>query len=365
MEDKEVKLDIIIPSFRVSFHLISQIVQLPKPEQLICAYLIIIDNPNKEISPKFKKLISDQGLIVEKNRINLGASLTRNKGINLSKSKWILFLDDDIIPDPSLLFEYYRFIINPKSSNYLGAIGATLFPKPINSFTNGIQKSQILTFFGISNWYETLKWGTTSNILIYKEKIGNERFSDKFPKNGGGEDIDFFLRVSKNNNQEFKSLSVAMVKHPWWDEGKRSYKRFFRWAYGDSLLPELHKEHQYYNFPNYIETFLLLIIPLFIKYGIVSTLVILFLLFIVNTFVEYCKIFIQQKQTNIFYAIESNIIRNANDLGRIVGNIRRGNFLFFFKRFDYFCDGKHIRTERLFAFYFFITILIILICYNL
>jgi len=364
MEGEIAELDVIIPSFRVSFYYLNQIVQLQKPKLLVCNYYIIVDNPIKSISDKIEELGRKHNVKIVVNKTNLGASMSRNYGIELSKAEWLLFLDDDVVPHKALLFEYYNFIVSSISSEYLGAIGTTKFPAPINSFTHGIYTSQILTFFGIASWYRTTKWGTTSNLLINRGKIGEERFSNKFPKNGGGEDIDFFLRISKNHLQDFKSTPNAVVFHLWWNEGKRSYKRFFRWAYGDSLLPKLHKEHKYYNFPNLIETSLLIMIP-FIFFGMLDIVMIFGLFVFNNLLVECYKIYVQQNKINLIHAFESNVIRNANDLGRIIGSLKRGNLFFLFERFDYFCDGKHIKTERRYAFYFLITNLISLLCYKL
>ena len=64
---------------------------------------------------------------------------------------------------------------------------------------------------------------------------------------------------------------------------------------------------------------------------------------------EYVKLTVNKKIFNPLTAIESSMVRNSNDLGRVLGNLSRGNWRFIGERFDYFCDGKHIGNERLWA----------------
>ena len=110
----------------------------------------------------------------------MGASGTRNKGIDLATHDWILFLDDDIIPNDNLLEIYSDIIENNRDAT--GFVGVTNFPDPINSFTEGIRVSDILTFFPIAKYEKELSWGVTANLVLHRKKLGNFRFSDKFPK---------------------------------------------------------------------------------------------------------------------------------------------------------------------------------------
>ena len=58
--------------------------------------IIILDDPLKKNSLELKKIVSMNskvGLIV--NKKNIGAGLSRNKGIKIAKGKYISFLDSD------------------------------------------------------------------------------------------------------------------------------------------------------------------------------------------------------------------------------------------------------------------------------
>ena len=51
-------------------------------------------------------------------------------------------------------------------------------------------------------------------------------------------------------------MPYAAVRHGWWGDGRRSYTRFARWAWGDSRMPSMHPAWRYYCLPNLSETML-------------------------------------------------------------------------------------------------------------
>ena len=79
--------------------------------------------------------------------MNLGASGARNRGIDAALSDWILFLDDDIYPEPDLLQVYAKSI--EEKGEVPGFVGIRL-PETVSSFTKGIVASDILTFFDLA-----------------------------------------------------------------------------------------------------------------------------------------------------------------------------------------------------------------------
>ena len=78
------------------------------------------------------------------------------------------------------------------------------------------------------------------------------RFDDAFIKTGGGEDIDFCLKLRK---QPLKCVVTAVCHHPWWNNGNRCYSHFYNWAIGDSLLIDKYPHFTYRNWPNVVECF--------------------------------------------------------------------------------------------------------------
>ena len=348
-----ISLDIIIPSFRADIEALSSIINLRVPDGIIRKVIIIFDNPYFKISSEMLDLLTSPDVMFIQNKENLGAPVSRNIGIDKSESDWILFLDDDIEPVDNLL-EIYLDSISKYGNDSPGFVGVTMFPSAINNFTKGIIASQILTFFDLAKKVEKMPWGITANLLVNRNIIGDIRFRNTFPKAGGGEDIDFCLEICKSKDSKFISEPRAIVKHPWWFNGKRSYKRFFRWAYGDSQLPSLHNEYRYRNLPNCAELVLLLpliILSLFsfsinIFYELPAIIIALFL---GDWVTEWMKTFIHSRNYNPIIAIESSLIRFSNDLGRLLAVIESLNVLRVTERFDYAATGKWIWGERRWA----------------
>ncbi len=346
-------IDIIVPSHRLNVDFLIHILSLKKPYNWKVNYIIIADNPKINIPKELDAFIESGSLTIISNLRNLGAPESRNKGIEIAENEWILFLDDDIIPNEDILFQYIN-AINQSSNPIQGFVGVTRFPKPINSFTEGVVASDILTFFSLAENYKEMSWGVTANLVIKREAIGSLRFLKDFPKFGGGEDIDICLNIVSKVHHKFKTIPDAIVHHPWWDNRIVAYKRFFRWAFGDSQLPKLHPKYRYINFPNVIESlFIGLMIGTFFYFFRNKSLIYIPLLsgIIVGEVIgEWIKLYITKKEKSIIIALESVTVRASNDAGRLTGNLKRKRLNGFFERFDYFCDGKHIKSERKWAF---------------
>jgi len=324
-------VDVIIPSFRFDKNQINCIIDLKYPDDFVFSITIVVDNP---LVTRINDLQNERVNIIY-NKINLGSSQSRNLGIQMTKGDWILFLDDDIYPDKNLLFSYAQFIKND-SLNYSGAVGLVKFPPAINRFTRSIICSQMLDCFNLPEKHKDLFWGVSANVLLSRIYLDDFLFSNKYPKKGGGEDIDLLFRIFKKSKKPYKPLPNAVVHHPWWLNGKRSYIRFYRWSYGDSLLPLKFPEYRYYELPNAIE--LIFIVTLF--FPILEPLKYLVLVFSVLSLEIIIEI-LKQKQiiskNSVLMQIEVLLIKSANDLGRLIGNLSRFR-LILFERFDFYLN---------------------------
>ncbi len=343
-------IDIIIPCARPSGISIQSLITMKIPAGVLVRFILVIDSREAVLPGSFERLKNcGSPVTIFLNPANIGAAATRNVGLELSRADYVLFLDDDVVPDEDLLIHYARAIHS--NSKAWGFVGVTEFPSPVNRFTAGVIESDILTFFGIAQTRARLSWGTTSNMLLKRSSLDGIRFSDEFPKQGGGEDIDFCLRSMKKHSVSMVAVPDALVIHDWWNSGKRSYRRFFRWAFGDSALPSLHEEFKYRNFPNLMETWLILV-PLLLLLSNVNMVshsgAVLFLLlsFAANFVSELVRINMIRPTCSLSIAFESSLIRLFNDAGRLVGNIRRGRLSFIGERFDYFTTGESVMFER-------------------
>jgi len=349
-EQNTITLDIVIPSFRADVEVMKSIRDLDLPNGLLRTMIIVLDDPAHPIPREFEEWERSPNITIIRNDMNLGANGSRNRGIEEARADWILFLDDDIVPEPNLLHVYAK-AIREHGGNVPGFVGVTRFPEPVNGFTEGVVASDILTFFDLAVTKEEMPWGVTANLLVKRAAMDEHRFRSCFPNAGGGEDIDFCLEIVRTTGARFATEPSAVVHHPWWNDANRSYRRFFRWAYGDSRLPALHPQHRWRNLPNSAEMLailLLSILPLKILTDVSSaTLGFAVCGLIIGDWVtEWIKLSMVKSTYYPRTAIESSMVRFSNDLGRVRAVVESFKPWRITERFDYAATGEWIGGER-------------------
>jgi GT2 family glycosyltransferase len=159
------------------------------------------------------------------NTENLGASASRNRGLDESAAEFVLNLDDDLIPNPDLLDQYGSKLqgINDDDDDddVIGLVGLVRFPRdPKLPLVHAAVLMSYLTFmFEIaerSDMYEPAApaWGVTANILFRRTSV---RFDLAYAKTGGGEDVDFSLRQAEASHEgtgKLVAVPEACVVHP-------------------------------------------------------------------------------------------------------------------------------------------------------
>ena len=123
----------------------------------------------------------------------MGASETRNTGIAAGSGKWVLFLDDDIVVQQDLLQVYADSI--GQHPDEIGFIGLIKFPQPTTDFTRAIGQPAPWIFFQLPKEKKLLPGEQRQTLWLDEPPLGDIKFSAVYPKSGGGEDVDFFLRV--------------------------------------------------------------------------------------------------------------------------------------------------------------------------
>jgi len=259
MESLPRTLDIVIPSFRLETTYLLPLIELPKPEGWTFRYYIVVDNPHVNVAPSLASLAASGAITLLINPQNMGASTSRNRGLEAGNGDWILFLDDDIQADRQLLHHYVDAIIRYPEA--IGFIGLVTLPPPPTNFARALVINGSMMIFEIAKATDSFAWGATANILVRRTAIGEIRFSTAYPKAGGGEDVDFFLNVrEKNGTSDYRTLKEAVVYHPWWQGGKPDFKRPFRYGIGNSYLGQFFPQYTYRDFPNTPEILLLALI---------------------------------------------------------------------------------------------------------
>ena len=345
-----IQLDIVIPSFRADVRVLESICNLDCPSGLERRIIIVLDDPTHPVPEELEAWKRLPDITIIRNSENLGANGSRNRGIEETSAEWILLLDDDIVPEPNLLHIYAKAIWE-RGDNVPGFVGITRFPDPVNSFTEGVVASDILTFFDLAEYKEEMSWGITANLLVKREAMAEHRFRQCFPKEGGGEDIDLCLEIIRTTGTKFATEPNAVVHHPWWNGGRRSYRRFSRWAYGDSQLPELHPQHRWRNFPNTAEllmSLLLVILPLISLTDTPPWKPVLAAcgLIVGDWVTEWIRLCTAKSIRNPIIAIESSLVRFSNDLGRVRAVLESFKPWRITERFDYSTTGEWIGGER-------------------
>ncbi len=344
-----ITVDIVIPSIRLDTERLLGALRMDVPSGVEARYYVVSDNP--DLRPgEFVHDGSPVRVIV--NTDNLGAPLSRNVGLEAGTGRYVLFIDDDVAISPDMLAPYLDAIReDPDAPGY---VGPTMFPDPVNSFTRGIVASGMLTFFELPAGPRLVSWGTTSNLMVRRSAVGDVRFSAAFPKHGGGEDIDFCLRMAANAGRWFRTVPGAAVRHPWWRGAGRSYTRFFRWAFGDSRLVRLHPRYAYPDVPDMVETlaFGSAIIGCLALAGMVPPAMVGMWAGLVacsEFAVERVHVRSHHPGSSVGAALEAAMIRISSELGRFLGPLSRGDVSCIFRRFDYLCTGEWKPLEMRFT----------------
>ncbi|RFM27819.1 glycosyltransferase family 2 protein [Deminuibacter soli] len=343
-------IDIIIPSYRLEAQYLLPLLQLQRPAATIIHYYVIADNPAVVVAPAIQQLVNNDDIKLLINEHNLGAAVSRNKGIDSGQADWILFLDDDIIVPPNLLETYAAAIQQyPDATGFIGLVN---LPPAQDAFTRAIQVSGSMDIFSIAQRKPAYAWGATANFLISRNAISDIRFSHAYPKAGGGEDVDFFLKVRAHNQyKDYQSLPAAAVLHPWWNQGRVNYKRPFRYGIGNSYLAALNPAYTYYDWLNTPETLLLTMVAIIIAGLLQPTALPLFACLLAGIVVIECIATTVQAikrraplQPAVYVYLL--LLRLSYETGVLWGNLARGRIKGFGERFNDNCRMNKLKFYR-------------------
>ncbi|OYQ63518.1 family 2 glycosyl transferase [Pseudanabaena sp. SR411] len=133
-----------------------------------------------------------------------GPAANRNNGAKYAQGEWLVFTDDDCLPDPQWLETYAKNIIS--EMNYLVLEGRTYVDRPRKSLAETSPINESGGYLWSCNFAIQMK---------LFESIGG--FDERFPY-AAMEDVDLRLRLEKSGHK-FIFIRDASVCHPWRNKG--------------------------------------------------------------------------------------------------------------------------------------------------
>ncbi|KAL6297980.1 glycosyltransferase family 2 protein [Sparassis latifolia] len=382
---RKLTLDVVIPCYRVLLPYLDAFLSLESSTTCTVMFIIIIDDPR---SPNISQLDEYSGrpdVRIRINDVNRGASASRNRGMKESAAEWILFLDDDVKPEPNILYKAEEIIrAHPSAA---GFVGNSQFPSADTIYTAAVHLAGVTYFWDIATKAGDmamacdLPWGVTANLMVRRNVKDNVEFDVTFPKTGGGEDIDLCLRKRAYSIERggggFHAAPDVVVTHPWWNDGSRSYWRFYMWSKGDGALIKLYPDLTYRDIPNSAELLSLSALVILSGFSLWMSLLLLHgsasKSFLLLLGLRMCIAVLLSNILHDMYrhlwrdanraaaiktsiagfawiiaVIESSLIRIFSEFGRLVGLVERGQVELLGTRFDWFTNraGDGPRNEE-------------------
>ena len=248
-------LDVVVPTFRCDVDRLRLITQgLRTSWDAAVSFWIILDNPEHPRAHEVRAMQS----IAQNYQVNVraldkncGASAARNYGIGHSKADWIILIDDDVSPEAQLLDAYLGAAMrHPQAMVF---VGSTHLPLPKNLLTHAIVASDIPGAYTIAERVAEPPWGVTANLCV-RGRTSRLRFDLRYPKSGGGEDLDYCAQAARHGR--IVAVPAAKADHPWWNDGKvGAIFHILGWADGEVLCVGARhlRAHVYFTLPNGIE----------------------------------------------------------------------------------------------------------------
>ena len=161
-------ISIIIPYFKKKKFINESIRSALKQTYDNIELIIIYDDDNKDdLSYLLKNFGRNKRIKIIENERNLGAGLSRNKGIGIAKGKYIAFLDADDVWNENKIFKQIEFM---KKFDF--KISHTSY-KIINESNKVLSWRKARNFFALEELLKSCDIGL-STVIIEKNVINNE-----------------------------------------------------------------------------------------------------------------------------------------------------------------------------------------------
>ena len=207
------KLSIIVPTFHRNLALSKCLDRLTPefqnfPSELF--ELIVTDDGKKETAEKLIK--QDYPWVRWIKGPQRGPAANRNSASNLATGDWLLFTDDDCLPQSNWLWSYYRAIKEQPTIR--------VFEGRSTADTKRRAFSQCAPINERGGFFPSCNFAIQRSLFI--EVAG---FDEDYPFSF--EDMDFHYRVKKAGHQ-IVFLKQALVLHPWRNTTGKASVEFFK-----------------------------------------------------------------------------------------------------------------------------------------
>jgi glycosyltransferase involved in cell wall biosynthesis len=184
--------------------------------------IIIVDSFNS-VNSNFRS----NNLVSKYNIFENSNAQKRNFGLSKSIYKYVVFIDDDCIPEKNFLFKYYQALSRADYKSFL--CGSVIYPASLskqNKYISFRSKSHFVVKKSILNNEHMLDPSKVVTMNMGLKSNYNKRifFNKKF-KNYGFEDFEFCYRLIKRGYKFYKSNPIiSHIEH-------RSFKDYLNKFY--------------------------------------------------------------------------------------------------------------------------------------
>ena len=243
--------DVVVPTYRCDVTTLTRITELSCNYNVSLVFIIVVDRPDAESLDEIHRLESytkhrHVRILVQPE--NMGASQARNTGLAQCFGDYAVLLDDDVFPESDLLDAYVGGVMRHPGAKIW--VGLTRLAEPRGLMQQALAASRMCFFYGVAAQLKNPPWGVTANICVRSRSNNRVWFSDVYPKTGGGEDIDFCIRVKNTEQKAIVAVPGAVAEHPFW---AKILKQTAGWARGDVRCLEMLPHLTFYTLPNWSE----------------------------------------------------------------------------------------------------------------
>ena len=351
IETSFVTIDVVVPSVRTPTERLRKLTSLRDPPQSSIKYIIIIDDPTAPNLSEILKLQNER-VRVRVNRSNVGAPASRSRGLAEACAEWVLFFDDDVDVTQDCL-DAYVLAAAERGTKYSGFVGTTILPSVTGLLHEATRLSDITFFYNLPQCMgNNVPWGVTANLMV--RRVEGLYFDMDYSKTGGGEDVDYCIRLVQALDLPLGRVSEAAVLHEWWSASDiQAYLcRFWKWTMGDGYLLYKHPQYVYLSFPNAIEVSFFLLFALIPFFTFSRLLSVLLAIWIVEIFSETLRALQGPHSRHldvdrrIVAAALSSVVKNVVDAGHFAFHIIHMRPTFALHRFDFFLGLHNVPSQE-------------------